>query len=205
MVILASSLIGFTFSSKGLGWGLKIIMITVASIALGFIYQDVLNLVGLETDTLFEEGLNMDNRAAKLSYATSGIDISNMSIPVQVFTFLFRPLFFDAPGMLGIIVSFENVFLLAITLTFIFKGGIAYIIKGDFAVKTAFFSFITVSIALAQISGNLGIAIRQKSQVMILFLFVIIQMYDDKKKEAFKRRVKAAKRKAAAEPAKAVD
>lgn len=194
-VILASSLIGFTFSSKGLGWGVKIIMITIASTALVFIYQDVLNMVGLETDTVFTEGLDMSNRAYELSKATSGLDITTMSLPIQLFTFLFRPLFFDAPGMLGIIVSFENVFLLGITLAFILKGGILYIIKGDFAVKTAFFSFITVSIALAQISGNLGIAIRQKSQVMILFLFVIIQMYDDKKKKAFQSKKRSAKRK----------
>ncbi|GAA5026514.1 hypothetical protein GCM10011506_12170 [Marivirga lumbricoides] len=190
LVILASSLIGFTFSSKGVGWGVKIVMILIAAMALGFIYKDVLNMVGLETDTVLTEGLNMSNRAAELSKATSGLDITTMSLPMQVFTFLFRPLFFDAPGMLGIIVSFENVFLLFITLIFLFKGGILYIIKGDFAVKTAFFSFITVSIALAQISGNLGIAIRQKSQIMMLFLFIIIQMYDDKKKEVFKSRRK---------------
>jgi len=194
LVILASSLIGFTFSSKGLGWGIKILMIAVSSTALGFIYQDVLNLVGLETDTLLEEGLNMNKRIEDLSYATSGVDILNMSLPEQVFTFLFRPLFFDAPGLLGIIVSFENVFLLLITLIFIYKGGIAYIVRGDFAVKTAFFSFITVSIALAQISGNLGIAIRQKSQVMILFLFVIVQMYDDKKKISFMARMRKVRR-----------
>ncbi len=194
LVILASGVIGFTFSSKGVGWGIKIMMIVIAAISLGFIYQDVLNMVGLETETVLTEGLNMGNRATELSKATSGLDITTMSLPVQVFTFLFRPLFFDAPGMLGIIVSFENVFLLLITLVFFLKGGIPYIIKGDFAVKTAFFSFITVSIALAQISGNLGIAIRQKSQIMMLFLFIIIQMYDDQKKQAFMRRMRATRR-----------
>jgi len=206
LVILASSLIGFTFSTKGLGWGVKIMMIVIGAVTLAFIYRDVFRMVGVDEDTFIQEGLDMSRRARELSSATSGIDINSMSLPLQVVTFLFRPLFFDAPGMLGLIVSFENVFLLGITLAFIFKGGVWYIIKGDFAVKTAFFSFITVSVALAQISGNLGIAIRQKSQVMILFLFVIIQMYDDKKKKAFRTKMRAAKRKAAAaEPAKAGD
>ena len=203
LVILASSLIGFTFSTKGLGWGVKIMMIVIGAVTLAFIYQDVFRMVGVDEDTFIQEGLDMSRRARELSSATSGIDINSMSLPLQVFTFLFRPLFFDAPGILGIIVSFENVFLLTITLAFIFKGGIAYIIKGDFAVKTAFFSFITVSIALAQISGNLGIAIRQKSQVMILFLFVIIQMYDDKKKGAFKARMRKVRRLRAEGSAKA--
>jgi hypothetical protein len=51
----------------------------------------------------------------------------------------------------------------------------------NFLVKTALFSFLTVTIALAQISGNLGLAIRQKSQVMILFLFVVVTFLDKKK------------------------
>lgn len=194
-VILASSVIGFSFSSRDLGWGIKILMIILAAFTLGFIYKDVLNMVGLASDSLFTEGLDMGHRATELAKATSGLDITSMSLPEQVFTFLFRPLFFDAPGMLGIIVSFENVFLLLITVFFIFKGGVINIFKGDFAVKTAFFSFITISIALAQISGNLGIAIRQKSQVMILFLFVIIDMYDNKKKQGFIKNLRTAKRK----------
>ena len=136
-------------------------MILIAAFSLAFIYQDVFRMVGVNEETFLEEGLNMSHRARELSSATSGLDITSMSLPEQVFTFLFRPLFFDAPGMLGIIVSFENVFLLLVTLTFLFRGGLFFILKGDFAVKTSFFSFITVSIALAQISGNLGIAIRQ--------------------------------------------
>lgn len=184
-VILVSAVIGFTFSTKGIGWGTKLVMIGISVGAFFFIYQDVLALVGIEQGQELTEGLDLSHRASELSKATSGIDISNYSIPLLLFTFLFRPLFFDAPGMLGLIVSFENVFLLVVTVGFIARGGLLYIVKGDFLIKTAFFSFLTVSIALAQISGNLGIAIRQKSQVMILFLFVILRFYDDKKKEAY--------------------
>lgn len=193
-VILISAIIGFTFSTKGLGWGTKFAMIVLSLGAFFVIYQDVLAIVGIEQGEALTEGLNLTHRAKELSKATSGVDITSYSLPLQTFTFLFRPLFFDAPGMLGFIVSFENVFLLAITLMFIFKGGIGYILKGDFLIKTAFLSFITVSIALAQISGNLGIAIRQKSQVMMLFLFVIISLLDDKKKKEYQRRWHALKR-----------
>lgn len=52
---------------------------------------------------------------------------------------------------------------------------------GNFLVKSAFFSFITVSIALVQIAGNIGMAMRQKGQIMILLFFVIIALLDDQK------------------------
>lgn len=180
MVILVALLIGFVFSTKGLSLGLKFLMIVLASSALFFIYSDILTLVGIDQGQELTQGLNLSHRASELTKATSGVDITNYSLPLQLFTFLYRPLFFDAPGLLGLIVSFENVFLLLITLYFIFKGGLKYIFISNFLVKTAFFSFIAVSIALAQIAGNLGLAIRQKSQVMLLFLFVILRYLDEK-------------------------
>ncbi|MEM7550850.1 MAG: hypothetical protein AAF363_14300 [Bacteroidota bacterium] len=186
-VILASSVVGFAFSNKGVGWGTRILMVLISALAFFFIYQDVLTAVGIDQGEELTQGLNLTNRARELSKATSGIDITEYSLPSQVFTFLFRPLFFDAPGMLGVIVSFENVFLLVLTILFIARGGIWHIIKGDFLIKTSFLSFITVSIALAQISGNLGIAIRQKSQVMILFLFVIITLFDNNKMKIYRQ------------------
>ncbi|UII24847.1 hypothetical protein LVD15_16220 [Fulvivirga maritima] len=195
LVVLISAIIGFTFSNKGVGLGLKILMIAIAVAAFAFIYQDVLSMVGIEQGEELTQGLDLTHRATELQKATSGVDITNYSLPLQVFTFLFRPLFFDAPGMLGLIVSFENVFLLYIAVIFLTQGGLTFLIKGDFLVKTAFLSFITVSIALAQISGNLGIAIRQKSQVMMLFLFVIIKLMDEKKMKDYKRRYANWKRK----------
>ena len=63
-------------------------------------------------------------------------------------------------------------------------------------VKTALFSFLTVAIALAQISGNLGLAIRQKSQVMILFLFVIVAFMDSEKMKVYRSAIIQRMRKA---------
>ena len=81
-----------------------------------------------------------------------------------------RPTRRDCPGvegLLGLIVSFENVFYLLITLRLLNFKGMNYLITSNFMVKTALFSFLTVSTALAQISGNLGLAIRQKREVDI--------------------------------------
>jgi len=182
LVMLVSSAIGFVFSTKGISIAWRVIFLAGASLVFIYIYKDVLTLVGMNEDNFATEGLDLAHRAKELSKATSGVDITNYSLPMQVFTFLYRPLFVDAPGALGIIVSFENVFYLAITIKMLTSlKGLRYLITGSFLSKSAFFSFLTVSIALAQISGNLGLAMRQKSQVMILFMFVIISFMDDEK------------------------
>jgi hypothetical protein len=195
LVILVSTAIGFVFSTAGINRSVRILFLIVSTMAFFFIYRDVLSLVGISENETIGQGLNLSHRAKELSGATSGIDISNYSLPMQVFTFLYRPLFFDAPGLLGIIVSFENVFYLLITLKMVLGlKGVKYLISAPFQVKSAFLSFITVSIALAQVSGNLGLAIRQKSQVMILFMFVIISFLDAQRYEIWKSKARRAQR-----------
>jgi len=181
LVMLISSAIGFVFSTKGISISLRVAFLIGVSVAFYFIYRDVFAMVGINEEEFASQGLDLTHRASELTKATSGIDIASYNLPFQVFTFLYRPLFFDAPGVLGLIVSFENVFYLFITLKLLSLRGVGYLIRSNFRVKTAFVSFLTVTIALAQIAGNLGLAMRQKSQVMILFLFVIISFLDNEK------------------------
>jgi hypothetical protein len=182
LVILISSAIGFVFTTKGVSASMRVLFLAGCTVAFFFIYKDVLSIVGIDEDQALSQGFNLTSRARELTKATSGVDITNYSLPMQVFTFLYRPLFIDAPGVLGIIVSFENVIYLILTLKMLSSWrGIRYLVTGNFLSKTAFFSFITVSIALAQIAGNLGLAMRQKSQVMILFMFVLIMFLDQEK------------------------
>lgn len=182
LVILVSSALGFIFTSRGMNIGWRLVFVVGATVAFFYIYEDALKLVGIDEQEFISQGLDLSARANELTKATSGVDISTYSLPMQVFTFLYRPLFFDSPGILGIVVSIENVFYLVMTI-FLFRNwaGIKFLLTGNFLVKSAFLSFITISIALAQISGNLGLAIRQKSQVMILLLYVILAYMDSEK------------------------
>jgi hypothetical protein len=185
-IVLVSSMIGFVFSTRGVSTIWKVVFLLGATIAFFFIYRDVLTLVGIDEEEFITQGLDLSHRAGELTKATSGVDISNYSLPMQVFTFLYRPLFFDAPGILGLIVSFENLFYVYLTLKFLNLGSFRFVITSNFLVKSAFLSFVTISIALAQIAGNLGLAMRQKSQVMILFMFVIISFLDEEKYKQWK-------------------
>ncbi|HTF21718.1 MAG TPA: hypothetical protein VK658_26750 [Chryseolinea sp.] len=194
LVVLVSAAVGFMFSTKGVSVFLRAIFLVGASIAFFFIYKDVLTLVGIDEGEFVADGMNLSHRASELSKATSGIDISNYSLPEQVFAFLYRPLFFDSPGLLGIIVSFENVFYLFMTIRLFSMNGLKFLFTGSFLVKAAFLSFLTVTVALAQVSGNLGLAMRQKSQVMVLFMFVVIAFLDNQKMRAYQQGLRRQRR-----------
>jgi hypothetical protein len=184
-VILIAIAVGYIFSTKGVAVGYRVIILTFAAFLLYYIYDDILQLTGLEDESIMDSTIS--HRASDLSKATSGIDITSYNAFEKIFAFWFRPLFFDAPGILGFIVSFENLFYLFFFLNLFRPKAILFLWKSDAIVKTCFLTFIGVSFALAQISGNLGLAMRQKSQVMILMLFVILKFLDEQKLTLFKR------------------
>lgn len=178
-VIILAIALGYTFSTKGVAIGYRLVILAVAAFLLFYIYEDILTLTGLEDDSMFDSTIS--HRASELSKATSGIDITSYTIPEKLFAFWFRPLFFDAPGVLGIIVSFENLFYLIFFLRLFRVSGLRFIGGTDAITKTCLITFVGVSFALAQITGNLGLAMRQKSQVMILMLFVILKFIDEQR------------------------
>jgi len=99
------------------------------------------------------------------------VDIANYNQAQKLFTFLYRPLFIDAPGVLGFIVSFENLLYVLFTINLIRYGPLSWR-HWNGLIRILFFIFIYGSVSLSQIAGNLGIAMRQKAQIVPLFFIV---------------------------------
>jgi hypothetical protein len=186
-VVMVAVALGYTFSSKG-NLAYRFVILALSVFMLYYVYDDILKITGLEDESILDPLIS--HRASELSKATSGIDITNYNFIQKMFAFWFRPLFFDAPGALGIIVSFENLFYLALFIYTMRWQTLKYLWSAEPIVKTCFLTFIGVSIALAQISGNLGLAMRQKSQVMILMLFVVMKFMDEQKIKKLRLKLK---------------
>lgn len=180
-VVLVASILGFVFSTKDVSWLVRLGVIMLAMVAFFYVYENVLALTGIDEESILEDSTSLTSRSRELMKANSGVDLSGYSFPMKLFTFWFRPLFIDSPGALGIIVSFENLFYLFLFFKIFRFDFVTFFSKSGPAVKAAFISFLGVSAALAQISANLGLAMRQKSQVMILILFVILKFMDERK------------------------
>lgn len=93
----------------------------------------------------------------------SAVDIASMSIPGRMMSYLFRPLFFDASGLLGLVVSVENLFLVVL---FGYAAGVSFLGRRSSLDSFALLFFLVYCAAswfvLANTTANLGIAIRQK-------------------------------------------
>ncbi|WP_420458060.1 hypothetical protein [Neolewinella sp.] len=176
--ICGAAVLASVFSSRGIKSWQKGLIVLTALAALGPLFQQTFAYVGVDASDADAIAEWSEKRTTDLKAANSAVDIDNYSQPMKLFTFLFRPLFIDSPNALGLIVSVENLIYLMLFLRCFSPRFLKFILTAPWMVKMALTTFFVVSIALAQISSNMGIAIRQKSQVTYLFVLVLLAYAD---------------------------
>jgi hypothetical protein len=154
-----------------------------------YVYEDLILYLGYDPNNLagsFEEesALNMQ----RLQAAGSAVDMGSYSLPMKLFTFWFRPLFIDSPNVLGIAISFENALYIYMFSKIVRKDFLSYIKIAPAMVKMSAVVFISISISMTFVMSNLGIIIRQKSQIMYFMLFVVVAFMDWQKTNRIKKR-----------------
>lgn len=165
VVMLAMMLAFLPVFGRSRGAATLIGMVCLVMVAL--LMPFVIQLIGLEAQGLSQIGSFVETRQGYNQSGGSSIDLGAQAPPVRVFTFLFRPLFFDTSGALGLLVSVENLFLLGIVGFLIWHLGrvMALMRLSEVLRFHAFFALI-MTVVLSQILGNLGLAVRQKMMVI---------------------------------------
>lgn len=106
----------------------------------------------------------------------SSVDISSMSLPMQLFTYLFRPLPFEAHSIFTLAASFDNVILLLLA-AFGFVAMIKRVPSSVESNRAFLWLYVIISwFIFATTTANLGIAMRQKWMFipMLIFLFLSV-------------------------------
>lgn len=115
------------------------------------------------------------------SYNTEGgggIDLSSMNLPMKLFTYMFRPLPFEAHSIASFMASLDNIVLL-----YLFIVGSYYLIKTRLTPELklhnrVFMWYYSLGAwcILAMTSANLGIAVRQKWMIAPMLIFLLISV-----------------------------
>ncbi|MCX6210395.1 MAG: hypothetical protein NTZ59_13070 [Bacteroidetes bacterium] len=159
----------------------KYFLIILSFCGVYFLTDKVLEFT--DTDSLnILNSSSINHRAMELSKSSSGVDISTYNPVYKLITFWFRPLFVDATGFMGLIVSFENLLLVFMLLSSV-KTLFTKIKHFNGLFLCCLFAFILGSFVLAQVSGNLGIALRQKAQLMPLFFILYAKCIEIKQQQ----------------------
>jgi hypothetical protein len=176
LFVLSGVMVGLLTGREKLGVGTRIILV-LASLA--FLYSASNTILGVvkideNSENVVEDFQDYANaQSDRLETSGSGVDMQGYPLPFKFFTFWFRPLFVDSPGILGLFSSAENLVYLLLFLKICNLRFIGFIRKAPYMVKMSAITFLLASYAMTFIMSNLGIIMRQKTMVMYFGFFVI--------------------------------
>ena len=200
LFVAVGTVLGYMTGREKISFGRKFLIYSAMIGALILAQDAILGIAGLNNSEDLVEGFEefSEERSESLSSSGSGVDMANYPLPLKLFTFWFRPLFFDAPGALGLIVSVENLIYLLLFLKILRKDFIKFLKKSPITVKMSLTVFFLASLAMSFVMSNLGIIMRQKSMVMYFLFFVIYyflaQEKYDKMMKIKRRKMESAKK-----------
>lgn len=152
---------------------------TLPVIIAGIVFSSsfVQQYVGLDEASIDSISGYVDDRKNSNQGGGSSIDLQSMSYPVQIFTYVFRPLPFDAHSALALFTSIENTILLILFLYVLFKNKfrLNYFVEGK-NTWLLIYAFLTCSM-LAITTANLGIATRQKWMFMPILIYLLVYAF----------------------------
>lgn len=166
--------------SLGIGIGVTAILIPFA---LNYAGLDDWNSVGDVQDYI-------DQRQSYNLEGSSSVDISSMSLPMQLLTYLIRPLPFEAHSIFALISSLDNIIILILLIVGIYRGIKRYkpIIYSNRVYLWSY--FLITWFLLSVTTANLGIAMRQKWMFLPVIFFLIFSIFYEKYSEIENRRGK---------------
>lgn len=132
-------------------------------------------------------GAYIDERQGYNQEGGGGVDISSMSLPMQLFTYMFRPLPFEAHSIASLMASLDNMILL-----YLFVVGTYFLIKTkltpDLKLHNRVFMWYYLCgswIVLSLTTANLGITVRQKWMIAPMLIFLFLSVIRDKKENNY--------------------
>lgn len=162
---------------------LKRIIIILAIIAVTYFGTSmIVSYVGLSDGLSLSKIQEYIDIRQNLFQKTSGtINIRDMSYPMQIVTYLFRPLPFEAHNISALIASFDNSIFLGIAIYTLFKSITSkrqpkkLKVNSDKIFSLFLWAYaISGTTVLALTTANMGIAVRQKWMVVPMILCLLI-------------------------------
>jgi hypothetical protein len=164
--------------------GLSAVSLAVAAVMLPFAlrYSGLRENITIEFVTGYIEkrqSYNMDGGG--------GVDIAALSLPEQLFTYLFRPIVFEAQSVFDFAAAIDNLILLGLSvvgLYSLFLGRSSGL--GENRIFMWAYAF-GVWLILATTTANLGIAMRQKWMFVPILVFLLVSLIGRRRQAYYNR------------------
>lgn len=167
---------------------IKVPLVALSCVGVVYAVMTVRTAFGIDVTSIDAYTDLLSGREALLETENAGRSAAGGSYPVRVLSLLFRPFFFDAGGLLGLIVSIENLLLAAMTLAMIFRlKTTAHVIRLVPFVRYSILFTGSVTLILALGYYNVGLGIRQKATMILpglLVAFVAVEALSQARRQS---------------------
>jgi hypothetical protein len=110
--------------------------------------------------------------------------IGSASYPVKLFSLLFRPFFFDAPGFGGVVASFENVgVVLAFGFMIVRWRDLAHLLRRVFFVRFVVAFEVVLLFSLSLVYYNVGLGLRERIMAFPMFVCTLVALWVMRRKQ----------------------
>lgn len=156
---------------------LKLMTLPILTVSTFVLLKFATEYAGLDEISVSATSDYFDSRQGINNHGGGGIDTSSMSLPLKIFSYMFRPLPFEANSFITLIASIENsiLLLLFIYLFYSSKSRLKLLILDKRLWLTTY--IVLASIMLSYGLSNLGIAARQKWMFMPILIHLLIEVY----------------------------
>lgn len=173
--------------TKNLNFSTSSIFFFILVVIIIIIIPIGLDVVGFDQDLTLENVMHYLDERKEYNWKNwdGGIDISSMSPPMQIFTYLFRPLPFEARNIFTLLTSLENVFLMYLFVMGLFSKFYGQRVSVSPHLYSSFFWLysITVLILFSMTTANFGISVRQKWMFLPFLIVLFISYIAERKKK----------------------
>ncbi len=180
-IVLLFSIIGATFSRIEIPRNYRLLIRLIIILGFSYFISLGIDFLNLGTANIYGDQLNFEKINNLIKYQRTitevgnySIDMNSLNVPLRLFAYMFRPLFLDSNGLLGIVASIDNLVLLSI---FIYPILLAVTKKripiiNFSSVNIFLIIFICFSwFFLSSTTSNLGLALRHKLMFVVPLVY----------------------------------
>jgi hypothetical protein len=152
-------------------------LLLVVLVAAIWVLPLVIQYVGIaEIDSAQSATAYIEQRQSYNQAGAGGIDISAMPLPLQLFSYLLRPTFFDVNSLLSLLAAIDNFVLLVIFSLAVYGLAQGRRIQSHVSIVFQLTYSSLAWIVFSVTTANLGISIRQKWMFLPMLLYVAFSL-----------------------------
>lgn len=177
-LMAATALAAAVFFDSTISLGRKIALLTAALIGLAFTVGAVKSSLGVDVTSISSLTSYLAEQNSALSAVAGGTSVVGASYPLRVISLLFRPFFFDASGILGVIASFENFgFICALIYTFKHWREFVHLAKTVMFFRFVLIFAFLILFSLTLIYYNVGLGLRERVMAYPMIFSLLVALW----------------------------